>query len=133
MSKKTTGRIIRSTLDPYSLPPLPTPEQLDKLLALNEIPDGEIDFSDIPDSSCESLRPACKDITLRLKTEVVDWLQTLNNPHFLVSTILREEMLRVRKKAKSTEPIQPSAKSAKKPTASNTSKPRRARRVLEKV
>jgi hypothetical protein len=54
MSKE---HIIRSSFDPNNPPPL-TPKQKEMIRKLKELPDSEIDYSDISPLDVSRLRPA---------------------------------------------------------------------------
>lgn len=141
MKKKNTGRTVRYTVDPYTLPPPLTQEKWEelaaqRLAALDETPDGneDIDYSDIPDLRDANWQPGCRDITFRLDNKIVDWLESYGDPRSIVNEALRKEMFRVKRNAKTaSKPAGPAAKAHKKPVAPKPAKPRRARRVLEKV
>ncbi len=142
MRKKATGRTVRYSVDPYTLPPPPTQEEWEKLAAsrlavLEEMSDdADIDYSDIPDLRDVNWQPACRDVTFRLDNRIVDWLETYGDPRSIVNEVLRKEMFRVKRNAKAAEPAKTAktiGKSRKKTAAPKTQKPRRARLVLEKV
>ena len=74
------GKIVRKTAAECR----PTPQRRRELAELAALPDNTIDLSDIPELTDEALqrmvqgvfyRPSKKQITLRLDTDVVDWLK----------------------------------------------------------
>jgi len=57
-----------------------TPDQLRELQALAGMPDDQIDFSDIPESTSETPAPLQENtVTLRLDPDVAAWLQSSAN------------------------------------------------------
>jgi uncharacterized protein (DUF4415 family) len=109
--KKTNVEMVRYTIDPDNLPPL-TEKQKAELLALSELPDDQIDYSDIPSSTDEQLanakpgrlyRPVKQQITARVDADVLAWLKSQGKGYQArINAILRREMLdsmKSRKKA----------------------------------
>jgi len=82
-------------------------EQAAELKALAEMPDEDIDFSDIPElTSVEGAaigkfyRPIKQPVTIRLDADVLDWLKKGGKGYQgRVNAILREAMARTAKKA----------------------------------
>jgi len=84
-----------------------TEEQLAELKALAEMPDEEIDFSDIPEVTDWSgavvgkfYRPVKEAVTVRLDADVVHWLKRDGKGYQTrLNAILRREMEKSRKAA----------------------------------
>ncbi len=84
-----------------------TKEQLKELKVLQEMPDEEIDYSDIPPVTDWSgavvgkfYRPVKEAVTIRLDADVLDWLkQSGKGYQTRVNKILRAVMEQKRKKA----------------------------------
>jgi len=97
------SKIIRSELDLHNLPPL-TAEELAELKALEEMPDSEIDFSDIPRLDENFLKNAVRNPfykpiktskTLRIDSDVLNWFMKKGKGYQTrINTILREAMLK---------------------------------------
>jgi len=77
------GKMVRYSVDPNNLPPL-TEAQKAQLEALAAMPDGEIDFSDIPPLTGRFwrnakrnpyFRPIKQQLTLRLASDLVAWFK----------------------------------------------------------
>jgi len=89
------------------LPPL-TKEQKAELKTLSEMPDSEIDFSDIPpldDAFFKNAvknpfyRPTKKSTTVRVDSDVLTWLKSQGKGYQTrLNSILREAMLRAQHK-----------------------------------
>lgn len=86
-----------------------TREQKAELEALEAMPDGQIDFSDIPETTEAEwsrakrgmfYQPDWQDVTLRLDRNVVDWFeeqaQTPEEAHRNINQALVEHMRRMR-------------------------------------
>jgi len=84
-----------------------TEQQLAELKALSEMPDEEIDFSDIPEITDWSgavigkfYRPVKESVTVRLDADVVNWLKRDGKGYQTrLNAILRREMERGKKAA----------------------------------
>ena len=84
-----------------------TKEQLKELKVLQEMPDDEIDYSDIPPVTDWSkavvgrfYRPVKETVTIRLDADVLDWLKKGGKGYQTrVNKILRAVMEQQRKKA----------------------------------
>ncbi len=84
-----------------------TKEQLKELKVLQEMPDEEIDYSDIPPVTDWSgavvgkfYRPVKETVTIRLDADVLDWLKQGGKGYQTrVNKILRAVMEQKRKKA----------------------------------
>ena len=86
---------ITYELDINNPPPL-TPEQKAELEALANMPDSEIDYTDIPPIEDFSgfFRPNGGTATLRLDQDVLEWLRSMKGEfQSQVNAILRKEML----------------------------------------
>lgn len=79
----TKPKLVRYEFDPTNPPPL-TDEQRERLRALAEMPDEDIDFSDIPPLTEEFwknavrgkfYRPVKKQVTLRIDADVLEWFK----------------------------------------------------------
>ena len=89
MSKK---HIIKFNLDPDNPPPL-TLKQRAELEALKELPDSQIDYSDIPDRAA-FYKPIKKATTIRIDADILSWLQAYGKGYQTrINAILRREML----------------------------------------
>jgi uncharacterized protein (DUF4415 family) len=89
----------------YDLDSLPalTQEQLEDLARLSELPDDQIDFSDIPELTDEDwanmvrgrfYRPVKQQITARVDADVLAWLKSQGKGYqSRINAILRREML----------------------------------------
>lgn len=97
------NKIVRYEVDLNNLPPL-TEERKAELKALAEMPDSEIDFSDIP-SLDEAFwknavrnpfyKPTKTSTTVRLDSDVLAWLKSQGKGYQTrINTILRVAMLR---------------------------------------
>ncbi|MDO9106826.1 MAG: BrnA antitoxin family protein [Methylovulum sp.] len=97
------SKIVRYEVDLNNLPPL-TEERKAELKALAELPDSEIDFSDIPPLD-ESFwkkavrnpfyKPTKTSTTVRVDADVLAWLKSQGKGYQTrINTILREAMLR---------------------------------------
>ncbi len=99
------ARMIRYDFDPDNPPPL-TQRQKDLLKKLEEKPDSEIDYSDLPDQSKRIVeefgyRPHTRITTVRFDSDVLGWLHSLGKDYQKkMNDILRKEMLAA--KAEST-------------------------------
>jgi len=99
MSKPT----VKHALDPASLPPL-TPAQTAELAALADMPDDQIDTSDIPPLGDEFwknavrnplYRPTKQATTVRVDADVLLWLKSKGKGYQTrINAILRDAMLR---------------------------------------
>lgn len=99
---KKSAEIVRYEVDRDSLPPL-TEKQKAELAALSELPDEQIDYSDISSLTDEQLhntgrgrfyRPLKQQITARVDADVVDWLKSQGKGYQArMNAILRREML----------------------------------------
>ena len=97
------SKTIRYEVDLNNPPPL-TEKQKAELKALSEMPDSEIDFSDIPpldDTFWKNAvrnpfyRPTKSSTTVRLDSDVLAWLKSQGKGYQTrINTILREAMLR---------------------------------------
>ena len=95
--------IVRYAVDLNNPPPL-SEEQKAELKALAEMPDSEIDFSDIPPLDEKFwknavrnpfYRPVKTSTTVRLDADVVAWLKSQGKGYQTrINAILREAMLR---------------------------------------
>ena len=79
----TKTKLVRYEFDPANPPPL-TKEQRERLRALAEMPDEDIDFSDIPPLTEDFwknavrgkfYRPVKKQVTLRIDADVLEWFK----------------------------------------------------------
>lgn len=97
------SKIVRYEIDLNNLPPL-TEERKAELKALAEIPDSEIDYSDIPPLD-ESFwknavrnpfyKPTKTSTTVRVDADVLAWLKSQGKGYQTrINAILREAMLR---------------------------------------
>ena len=83
--------------------PKPTPERLAALKRLAEMPDDQIDFSDIPEMTDDQFtravrashyRPIKQQVTARLDADVLAWLKTGGQGYQTrMNAILRRAML----------------------------------------
>nr|WP_205421223.1 BrnA antitoxin family protein [Rhizobium terrae] len=99
---KKNADTVRYEVDLDSLPPL-TDKQKVELAALSELPDDQIDYSDIPFLTDEQLenagrgrfyRPIKQQITARVDADVLDWLKSQGKGYQArLNAILRKEML----------------------------------------
>jgi uncharacterized protein (DUF4415 family) len=109
--KKKDAKIVRYELGTENLPPL-TKNQRAELAALAELPDSQIDYSDIPPLTDEWFhkakrgrfyRPVKQQITARVDSDVLAWLKAGGKGYQArMNAILRREMLaalRSRKRA----------------------------------
>lgn len=97
------SKIVRHEVDLSNLPPLKK-KQKAELKALSEMPDSEIDFSDIPaldDAFFQNAlrnpfyRPVKKSTTVRVDSDVLVWLKAQGKGYQTrLNSILREAMLR---------------------------------------
>lgn len=102
MKKGTSEKMVRVN----GVPKL-TEAQLTNLKRLAELPDDEIDFSDIPEVSDFSgfevgkfYRPVKESVTVRLDADVVNWLKRDGKGYQTrLNAILRREMERNKKAA----------------------------------
>lgn len=100
--KKRNADTVRYDVDLDDLPPL-TEKQKAELIALSELADDQIDYSDIPALSDEQLdragrgrfyRPVKQQITARIDADVLDWLKSQGKGYQArMNAILRREML----------------------------------------
>jgi uncharacterized protein (DUF4415 family) len=97
------SKIVRYEVDLNNLPPL-TEERKAELKALAEMPDSEIDYSDIPPLD-ESFwknavrnpfyKPTKTSTTVRVDADVLAWLKSQGKGYQTrINAILREAMLR---------------------------------------
>jgi uncharacterized protein (DUF4415 family) len=98
--------MVTYKLDLDNLPPL-TESQKAELAALAAMPDDQIDFSDIPELTEESVknairrfyRPVKQQITARLDSDVLHWLKSQGKGYqSRMNEILRKEMLAAMKR-----------------------------------
>ena len=95
-------KMVRYRVDLNHLPPV-TPEQRERLKALSERPDSEIDFSDIPPLTEQFwqnairnpyYRPTKTSTTVRIDSDVLAWLRAQGKGYqSRLNAILRREML----------------------------------------
>lgn len=107
--KKTDAKMVRYEIDPDNIPSL-TEKQKAELAALSELPDDQIDYSDIPPLTDEQLanakrgrlyRPVKQQITARVDADVLDWLKSQGKGYQArMNAILRREMLAAMKSRK---------------------------------
>lgn len=101
MNKQT--KIVRYKLD-VANPPRLTPEQETELAVLAAMPDEDIDFSDIPETT-EAMwknavvgkfyRPIKKQVTVRIDADILAWLQSGGAGYQTrLNQVLREAMLK---------------------------------------
>jgi uncharacterized protein (DUF4415 family) len=100
--KKTDAKTVRYDVDLANLPPL-TEKQKAELTALAEMPDSEIDYSDIPELTEGQFqnavrgrfyRPVKQQITARVDADVLAWLKAQGKGYQArMNAILRREML----------------------------------------
>lgn len=96
------SKTVRYEVDLNNLPPL-TDEQKAELKALSEMPDGEIDYSDIPpldDAFWKNAvrnpfyKPTKTSTTVRVDSDVLAWLKSQGKGYQTrINAILREAML----------------------------------------
>jgi uncharacterized protein (DUF4415 family) len=101
--RKKKERIVSMELDPTNPAP-PTPKQKAELAALAEMPDEEIDDSDIPkkpagfwaDAVRGGLhRPVKRQLTVHIAADVLAWLRSQGTGyHSRLDQILRSAMLK---------------------------------------
>lgn len=101
------SKTVRYEVDLNNLPPL-TDEQKAELKALSEMPDSEIDYSDIPpldDTFWKNAvrnpfyKPTKTSTTVRVDSDVLVWLKSKGKGYQTrINAILREAMLREIKK-----------------------------------
>lgn len=97
------SKTVRYEVDLNNLPPL-TNEQKAELKALSEMPDSEIDYSDIPpldDAFWKNAvqnpfyKPTKTSTTVRLDSDVLVWLRSQGKGYQTkINAILREAMIR---------------------------------------
>ena len=97
------NKIVRYEVDLDNLPPL-TEERKAEIKALAEMPDSEIDYSDIPplDETFwknavpnPSYKPTKTSTTVRVDADVLAWLKSQGKGYQTrINAILREAMLR---------------------------------------
>lgn len=97
------SKTVRYEVDLNNLPPL-TNEQKAELKALSEMPDSEIDYSDIPpldDAFWKNVvqnpfyKPTKTSTTVRLDSDVLVWLRSQGKGYQTkINAILREAMIR---------------------------------------
>ena len=97
------SKTVKLDLDLTNPPPL-TDQQKAELEALNAMPDGDIDYSDIPPLSDEFWKNAVRNpfykptktlTTVRLDADVLMWLKSKGKGYQTrINAILREAMLR---------------------------------------
>ena len=106
----TKSNLVRYVIDLDNLPPL-TEEQKQRLEALRNMPDEDIDFSDIPQLTEKFwanakpwrdrhlYRPLKESTTVRVDADVLAWLKSKGKGYQTrVNAILREAMLSELKK-----------------------------------
>jgi len=96
-------KIIHKKLDINNLPPL-SKEDKNNLNKLKNLPDNEIDFSDIPLTTAESWEKSIpnpifkinkKIISSRIDVDVLSWLKSYGKGYQqIMNNILRREMIR---------------------------------------
>ena len=96
------GKIVRYVIDPENPPPL-TDEQKARLKALAEMPDSEIDYSDIPALTGEFwknavqnpfYRPTKTHASVRIDSDVMAWLKSQGKGYQTrMNAILRAAMI----------------------------------------
>ena len=96
-------KLVRYEVDLNNPPPL-TKEQKAELKALSEMPDSDIDFSDIPPLTDDFwknavrnpfYKPVKSSTTVRLDSDVLAWLKSQGKGYQTrINAILREAMLR---------------------------------------
>ena len=101
MKKKSSGssqpeKLVSVSADSILHKPV-SDEQLESLRRLRDMPDSEIDFSDIPELTREQLasmtRPSRQLVAARLDRDVVDWLQSFGPGYSTrINVILRTVM-----------------------------------------
>ena len=97
------SKIVRNQIDLNNLPPL-TKAQLAELKAMSEMPDSEIDYSDIPPLDEAFWKNAVRNpfykpiktsTTVRVDSDVLAWLKGQGKGYQTkINAILREAMLR---------------------------------------
>ena len=100
---KTQSRLGRGLKHLDNPPPL-TEKQKTELKALSEMPDNEIDYSDIPplgdtfwkSAVCNPFyRPTKTSTTLRVDSDVLEWFKSQGKGYQTrINAVLREAMLR---------------------------------------
>ena len=93
MSKKEENIVVYE-FDPSNPPPL-TEEQKARLEALANMPDSEIDYSDIPEITDFSgfHRVTPRSSFVRIDGDILDWIKTLGEDRqALVNDLLRRQM-----------------------------------------
>ena len=100
--KTNSADIVRREVDPADMPAL-TEAQKAELAALAAVPDGDIDYSDIPplpESFWQQAergrfyRPVKQQITARVDADVLAWLKSQGKGYQArLNAILRREML----------------------------------------
>jgi uncharacterized protein (DUF4415 family) len=91
--KKNGKRITRFELDRNNPPPLTAKQQM-ALNTLANMPDAEIDYSDIPAPDGVLYRPAKEMTTVRIDADVLAWLKSGGKGYQTkINAILRREML----------------------------------------
>lgn len=101
--KTNADDIVRYTVDLKNLPPL-TEAQIAEIKKLADMPDSEIDTSDIPELTEEQwknakrrsfYRPVKQQITARLDSDVLHWLKSQGKGYqSRMNEILRREMMK---------------------------------------
>ena len=96
-------KMIRTTLDLNNIPPL-TDEQRTRFAALAAMPDSEIDYSDIPETTDEFWKNAVRNplykpikqaTTVRVDADVLLWLKSQGKGYQTrINAILRQAMVR---------------------------------------
>ena len=96
-------KMIRTTLDLNNIPPL-TDEQRTRFAALAAMPDSEIDYSDIPETTDEFWKHAVRNplykpikqaTTVRVDADVLLWLKSQGKGYQTrINAILRQAMVR---------------------------------------
>jgi uncharacterized protein (DUF4415 family) len=97
------SKTVRHEVDLIKLPPLADAQKAE-LKALSEMPDGKIDYSDIPpldDAFWKNAvrnpfyKPTKTSTTVRVDSDVLAWLKSQGRGYQTrINTILREAMLR---------------------------------------
>ena len=101
--KKTDARTVRYDVDLANLPPSDREAEGRTLLRLADMPDSEIDYSDIPELADGQFRnagrgrfyrPVKQQITARVDADVLAWLKAQGKGYQArMNAILRREML----------------------------------------
>src|SRR5712692_8424993 len=100
--RKKRERIVNIELDPANPPPL-TRKQKAEVAALANMPDGQIDYTDIPRLPASFwekairrglYRPVKRQLTVRIDADVLEWLRSQGKGyHGRLNQVLRSAML----------------------------------------